>query len=158
MPPRAQWEAAARAPASAKKRYKSYLAPLGWASPYLACIALALTLTLPLPLTRLGLTLPGVLLVHAALPFWATLLGSARAQAVLHTCTPAHLHPPAHLHTCTHLLHHCIHLPPACHHHLPPPPATTTCLAGRAARRTRCRCGAAHRHDAPPPRGGPLAP
>ena len=31
----------------------------------------------------LGLTLPGVLLVHAALPFWATLLGSARAQAVL---------------------------------------------------------------------------
>mgnify|MGYP004362637783 CR=1 FL=1 len=89
MPPRAQWEAAARAPASAKKRYKSYLAPLGWASPYLACIALALTLTLPLPLTRLGLTLPGVLLVHAALPFWATLLGSARAQAVLHTCTPA---------------------------------------------------------------------
>ena len=103
MPPRAQWEAAARAPASAKKRYKSYLAPLGWASPYLACIALALTLTLPLPLTRLGLTLPGVLLVHAALPFWATLLGSARAQAVLHTCTPAHLHTctPAHLHTCT---------------------------------------------------------
>ena len=34
------------------------------------------------PLTsRLGLALPGVLLVHAALPFWATLLGSARAQA-----------------------------------------------------------------------------
>ena len=81
----------------------------------------------------------GVLLVHAALPFWATLLASARAQvaphpwhtcapprlqtcalASLHCCTPAPLHPCSPLPLCL-----SAPLPRTCH-----APATQAVLRG----------------------------
>ena len=132
------------------------LAPLGWASPYLACIALALTLALTL--LEPGLASPCRACCSCTPPFPSGLHSLAR-RARRQCCTPAHLHTctPAHLHTCTYLhtpahictrAHTCtpahictpapapLHPAPTCHPpatHLPPtchPPASQAVLRG----------------------------